>query len=288
MTELFDAHCHAQDAYYEGRSDEVARAALEHGVKLIAVGTDYEASRQAVELAGRHENVWAAVGLHPTRLFDSPPGAEVDEGPAEAFDVEKYRALLRQPKVVAVGEMGLDYHHQFPGISPAEMKARQLACFLEGARLAREEEVPIIIHSRHASSDQLALIKSIWGSYRAGEPLRGVAHCFEGRRFDAEQYIELGFCISFAGNLTYKPRRADIDAGWTPLPELAAALPLDRILVETDAPFLAPVPHRGETNYPHYVEHVARKLAEIRGLTYEEICATTSANARRLFRRLGA
>jgi TatD DNase family protein len=278
MFELFDAHCHAQDEAYGESSDDVIRESLAQGVKMIVVGTDYATSLQDVELAERHDGVWAAVGLHPNNLFGATP---------EIFDAERFRALIRHPKVVAVGEMGLDYHYHYDGVSEAELKSRERACFAAGVRLAREEGVPVIIHSRDAQADQLRLVEELWGPYQAGEPPRGVAHCFAGSLAEAERYIALGFYISFAGNLTYKPRKSDLAAGLENLPDLAQALPLDRILVETDAPYLTPVPHRGEQNFPYHVEQVARRLAEIRGLPFETIAAATTANVRRLFPRVG-
>ena len=277
MTELFDAHCHAQDEAYGESSDDVIRESLAHGVKMIVIGTDYKSSLRAVELAERHDGVWVAVGLHPNNLF---------EAPFETFDAERFRALIRRPKTVAVGEMGLDYHYHYDGVSDAELKARERECFAAGVRLAREEKIPVIIHSRDAQADQLALAEELWGPYREGESPRGVAHCFAGSLAEAERYVNLGFYISFAGNLTYKPRRSDLAAGLEDLATIARALPLDRILVETDAPYLAPVPHRGERNLPHYVEHVARRLAEIRGLPYETVATATIANVRRLFPRI--
>jgi TatD DNase family protein len=202
------------------------------------------------------------------------------------FEPAYYRDLLKHPKVVAIGEMGLDYHYTYEGVSLDEMKVREAAVFEEGAKLAIENDLPVVIHCRDAHADQIALIETIWGPVTIGEPPRGVVHCFSGTRSDAERYLALGFYLSFTGTITYAPRKSDIKAGLELLTDVVKWAPLDEIMIETDSPYLTPVPHRGERNTPKFVRHVAEKIAELRGITFDEVAEATTANARRVFRKM--
>ncbi len=157
-----------------------------------------------------------------------------------------------------------------------------------GSRLAIAHDLPVVIHCRDAHDDQIALIEKIWGAHQESQPARGVIHCFTGTKRDAERYIALGFYLAFGGSITYPPRKSDIKEGKELLTDVVKWVPLDRIVVETDAPYLTPVPRRGERNTPANVKFVAEKVAELRGISYEEVADATTANARRLFRRMGA
>jgi TatD DNase family protein len=299
---LVDTHCHVHFNAFKGDMDETVRAALASGVGIIAVGTQKDTSLNGIKLAERHDNVWASVGLHPSHLFEG----YVDEQEVqfksrnETFDVEFYRSLLKHPKVVAVGEMGLDYFHTYETISLEDQKKREAEAFEAGARLAIEEDVPVIIHCRDGSTplttgaheDQIALIEKIWGPgpdpVRGQAPVapRGVIHCFTGTKHDAERYFALGFYVSFTGVITFPPKKADIAAGKELLTDVVKWAPLDKIMVETDAPYLTPMPFRGKRNLPEYVKHVASKIAELKGLSFDEVAEATTANAKRLFRKM--
>lgn len=285
---LIDTHCHVHFNAFKDDMDEVVRSCLAEGVQMVTVGTQRDTSANGIKLAEKYDGVWCTVGLHPSHLF----AGYVDEQEVqfksrnEMFDPDYYRQLLKHQKVVAVGEMGLDYHYAYPGVSLDEMKVRETAVFEEGARLAIENDVPVVIHCRDAHADQIALIETIWGPVKAGEPPRGVIHCFTGTQADAERYLALGFYLSFTGTITYAPRKSDVKAGNGLLTDVVKSAPLDRILIETDSPYLTPNPHRGERNTPKFVKHVAEKIAELRGLAFDEVAEATTANARRLFRKM--
>jgi len=285
---LIDTHCHVHFNAFKDDMDEVVRASLSEGVQMIAVGTQRDTSANGIKLADRHDGVWAAVGLHPSHLF---PGY-VDEQEVqfksrnETFDPEYYRNLLKHPKVVALGEMGLDYHYHYEGVSDEEMKGKEAAAFEAGVTIAREEDMPIIIHCRDAHDDQAALLEKLYGPYKEGDAPRGVVHCFTGTKADAERYFKLGFFVSFTGVITFPPKKSDVAAGKELLTDVVKWAPLDKIMVETDAPYLAPAPHRGERNLPQYVKFVAGKIAELKGLSPEEVAGVTTANAERLFKKM--
>lgn len=285
---LIDTHCHVHFNAYKDDMDEVVRACLAGGVQMVTIGTQKDTSANGIKLAERYDGVWATVGLHPSHIF----AGYHDEGEVqfksrnETFDPVYYGELLKHPKVVAVGEMGLDYHYEYEGVSPEEMKAREADAFEQGARLAIAADLPVVIHCRDAHDDQAALIEKIWGPVKEGEPTRGVIHCFSGTRADAERYLSQNFMLAFGGTITYPPRKSDVKEGKELLTDVVKWAPLDRIVIETDAPYLTPVPHRGERNTPLNVKFVAEKIAELRHLSYDEVAAATTANAKRLFRKM--
>ena len=242
MTRWFDSHCHAT-------ADDVA-AAREAGVeRLVVVGTDAEQSRAAIALAAADDGVWATVGLHP---HDAKQG------------VDTIVELLEAPRVVAVGECGLDYHYDF---SPRE---QQRTAFAAQIGLAHERDLALVIHSREAWDDTFAILGA------EGTPARTVFHCFTGGPAEARRCLDLGASLSFSGIVTFK--------GAPEVREAAAECPLDRLLVETDAPYLAPVPHRGKRNTPAWLPDVAAGVATAKGLDVEAVATATWDNAARLFR----
>lgn len=259
-----DSHAHIDGEEFDADREEVIARARAAGVATILnVGTGDPHGgnlERAVELAGRYENVFAAVGVHPhdARLFDEAAA-------------ERVRKIVRGSKrVVAWGEIGLDYHYDN---SPREV---QREVFRRQLRMAREEDLPVIIHSREADEDTVGILEDEWrGSARAG-----VLHCFGGGSWMAERALALGFYISFAGTVTFKKAE--------PLREIALRVPLERLLVETDCPFLAPVPLRGRRNEPAFVVETARFLATLRGEGVEEFARATSSNFARLFDLHGA
>lgn len=293
--QLFDIHCHINFNAYKDDAAEVIQRSLEQGIGLFAVGSQASTSRRAVEYANHYENVWAVIGLHPIHLFEQ----QIDETEAggelahfrsrsEQLNIDYYRQLAStSDRVVGIGECGLDYYHVPIGVDWTEFRQLQEQAFRKQIDLALEFDLPIMIHSRNSAAgttDVHADIKTILQGYvTAGRPVKGDVHCFSGTVQDMRDYIDLGMYISFTGNLTYKPRQIDIERNET-LWDVARAAPLDRILVETDAPYLSPVPHRGERNEPAYVRYVVQKLAELKNMPVEKVERQIRENVRCLFR----
>lgn len=249
-----DSHAHLNDSAFENDLEQMIDNALEAGVKAILVpGFDLISSIKAVELAERHQMLWAAVGIHPH-----------DAKTWDQATVTNLEQLLAEPKVVAVGEIGLDYHYNY------SVREEQLKAFIEQINIAKQYNKPIIIHNREAHQDTFETLtrEKVGG---AG----GVMHCFSGSREMATQFIQMGLHISFAGPLTF--------TNAVRLREAANEIPLERLLVETDSPYLAPHPLRGRRNEPALVKLVGEKLAEVKNLSIEEVMRITSANAGTLF-----
>jgi TatD DNase family protein len=246
---LVDSHCHLDDEQFSGDLDQVIERAREAGVeRMLAIGTgqgppDLEA---AIRLAERYACIHATAGVHPHDASKAGP---------DTF--KRLAELLRHPKVVAVGEIGLDYHYDF---SPREV---QRGVFLAQLEIAAAAHKPVIIHTREAWEDTLALL----GEHRAGP---GIMHCFTGGAEEARQALNLGFHLAFGGVTTF-PKADSVR-------EAAGITPDDRILVETDCPYLAPVPHRGRRNEPAYMLETVRKLAELRGVSAEHFASLTTRN----------
>ncbi len=279
---LIDAHCHVNFGAYKLDAEDTIRRSLAQGVGLINVGSQRDTSARAVEMAAKYDGVWAVIGLHPIHLHEM----EIDEqeekfcSRAERFDADLYRQMAKNKKVVAIGECGLDYYHVPPGMSVEALAEEQKRLFRTHIDLALELGLPLMLHCRDAHADMLAVIKEYAG---AGKQVRGDVHCFTGTWAEAEQYLKLGLYISFTGIITYKPRAADLAAGKEILTDVVKKVPLDRLIVETDAPYLSPVPHRGKRNEPAYVEFVAKKVAEVKGLSFEKVAEATLENTKRLF-----
>lgn len=248
----FDSHAHLDDTRFDGDRTEIFDTLKEHDVGLVMnVGCDLPSSERSVALAERYPFVYAAVGSHPD-----------DADHADGRLLDRYRALAAHPKVRAIGEIGLDYHYEdIP-------RARQIIAFEEQLELAEALKKPVIVHEREAHGDAIDIV-------RRHPDVRGVFHCFSGSKELALWLVERGWYIGFTGVLTFKNARKAV--------ETAQVLPLDRILIETDCPYMAPEPYRGRRNDSRYVPLVAKKLAELRGLTSEEAGSITTENARRLF-----
>ena len=253
---LVDSHCHLDgEEFASDRDDAVARA-IDAGVEtMVAIGTgdgpgDLETG---IRMAERYPQFLATVGIHPH-----------DAAKALPEHSKNLAALLRYPKVVAMGEIGLDYHYDF---APREV---QHAVFIEQMSIAAEARKPIVIHTREAWDDTFALLARHWRPHN----LPGVMHCFSGGPKEAAIALELGFLLSFGGIVTY-PKAVEVQ-------QAAREAPLDRILLETDAPYLAPVPKRGKRNEPSFLPFTAKRLAELRGERVEDLACATTANFRRL------
>ena len=252
---LIDSHCHLDMFEAAERDELIARAAADGVTEMVTIGTRMGQSRQLIELVKGRDRIWCAVGVHPNSV-----------GEDTLAEIDAIVALTRHPKVVAVGESGLDY---FYAKAP---RSEQQESFRRHIRAARIAALPLVIHARDADDDIATILQE---ESAADGPFQFLLHCFSSTRGLADAALALGGYISFSGILTF-PKS-------TELREIAAKIPEERLLVETDAPFLAPAPHRGKRNEPAYVAHTARKLAEVRGLSLEALGAVTTANFRRLF-----
>lgn len=251
---LIDTHAHLDSPKFDNDREEVIARALEAGIDtIINIGFNRETIPSTMYLAEKHEFIFAAVGWHPTDAIDM----KLEE------DLAWIEKLCSHPKVVAIGEIGLDYYWD---TSPKEV---QQTVFREQIRLARKLNKPIIIHNRDAHEDILRLLKE-----ENASDVGGIMHCFSGSWETAQQCLDLNFYISFGGPVTYKNARVP--------KEVLERVPLDRLLLETDAPYLTPHPHRGKRNESAYVRIIAETAAQLKGLTLEEIANITSENGRRL------
>ena len=253
---FFDTHTHLTLPEFQDDLEAVIERAQIAGVeKMIVPAIDLNSSMQALALAEKYAAVFAAVGVHPQ-----------DVQTFENAQLEEFHQLAQHPKVVAIGEIGLDYYRRF---APPEMQKRVLRFFLE---LADETGLPVILHNRAAFTDLLQLVTR--PEYRA---VRGVFHCFSEDVLAADQVVRLGFVLSFTGTITFKNSSAA---------EIAQKIAMNQQLLETDAPFMAPVPHRGKRNEPAFVKLIAAKQAEVHGITVAEVGRITSGLALRIFPRL--
>ena len=279
---MMDTHCHIHFPAYDADRDEVIHRAQDQGVQMITIGTKLSSSKAAVELADAHDDVWCTIGVHPSHVHKGTLHQDDDEGTEmheEAFDVEAYRALASSSKkVIAIGEVGLDYHRLPDEGADAVISAqkRELRSALD---LADELHLPIVLHVRDAHEDMAAILSEYVASDRLQR--RGVVHCFTGTVDEAKAYHTLGFLTSFTGIVTFVDRKRSDTL--TDLMKTAQALPLEMMLVETDAPYLAPQSHRGKRAEPWMVQEVAQKIADLKGISIEEADRITTANAKRLF-----
>lgn len=252
MIDYVDTHCHLDHHEEIRASEQIARAKDAGVTTLVTVGTDLASSTEAVQTASRYDGVWAAVGVHPNDAMEATPAV-----------IECIERLARNPNVLAIGETGLDYYRDWAPID------RQKWAFREHIRMAKELDKALVIHCREAWDDTLTILED------EGPPSRVVLHCFSGDADLADKCANAGYFLSFAGNVTFG------NAGR--LQEAAAAAPLEKLLTETDSPFLTPVPHRGEPNEPANVVHTTRFIAELRGEPEEEVARAISANTVRAF-----
>jgi TatD DNase family protein len=260
---LIDTHAHLNFQAFNEDREEVITRSLKTGLKgfepleaIVNVGANLDSSQKAREIAESQDRVWASVGVHPHH------SQELDRG-----WMEKLRQLANHPRVVAIGETGLDYHPYLQGIADPQ---KQKEVFLAHLEMARDLNKPIIFHCRDAWEDLLPLIRQV------SLPAKGVFHCFSAGVKEAKELVGLGYYLSFTGNVTYKKSDA--------LREVVKEIPLESVLVETDCPYLPPEPFRGLRNEPLYVKMVALRIAEIKSVPFESVVETTTRNARELFR----
>jgi len=257
---MFDSHCHLQMPVFAGDLPAVLDRARQEGLEgAVVIGMDVASSRNAVDLANRYEDVYATVGMHPHD--------------ASCLDTDAFQALLemaQEPGVVAIGETGLDFYRNLSA------PALQQKAFREQLGLADELGLPVVIHSRQANEDSFAVLRE-WasGKHDRSQPL-GVLHCYAGDAKLAEEYADLGFMLSFAGNVTY-PNAGRLQA-------VAASVSLDYLVVETDCPFLSPQGHRGRRCEPVHLRETLQFMADLRGIDADALASATTANAKRLYR----
>ena len=251
---LFDTHAHLDDAAFDADREQILASLPQQGLRYVLnPGCSLASSRNAAALAAAHDYLYAAVGSHPDAAD------EVNEAV-----LEEYRTLCKlNPKVRAIGEIGLDYHYE------DHPRSVQMAAFRAQMALAQELDMPVIVHDRDAHEDSLNIIREF-------PDVHGVFHCFSGSAEMARQLVKLGWYVGFTGVLTFKNARRAVEA--------AAAVPLDRVVIETDSPYMSPEPFRGKRNDPSRVYRMAERLAEIRGLSVEEIQKITVENGKRLYR----
>lgn len=290
---LFDTHTHVNFQPFQADYKEVIQRALNTSVIINNVGSQWESSQRSVAIAEEFEkNVWASVGLHPIHIFEDIVEEQIIEGKvqkintrAEKFDYAAYKQLAQSSsKVVAIGECGLDYYHfDRAGIDPAKRDAliqQQLDVLTQHIELALELDLAVIIHCRDAAihtegdirafEDLLELLERYRGK------LRGVIHCYTGLASYVPKFLDLGLYIGYTGIATF-PNSTEVQAA-------AKATPIDRLVLETDAPYLTPAPYRGKRNEPAYVQYVAQGIADLKDVPYEEFAAQTTNNAFELFR----
>ena len=255
MPRYFDIHSHLNSPLYQKDFDEVIKRLKETETHTIVIGTDFESSKMAVDLAEKYEEIYACIGVHP-----------IDK--LESFEVQKFENLIQNPKVVAVGECGLDFFHADRDVD----YERQKKLFLDQVDFALAHDKPIMIHSRDAYEEVLEILGPLKGIH--GSKLRGNVHFFTGSAEVAKRFFNVGFTVSFTGVITFA---RDYD-------EVIKSAPLHMIMSETDAPYVAPVPYRGKRNEPSYVAEVVKSIAEIRGENLDSVRAALLSNAQCVFR----
>ncbi|MCH5325541.1 MAG: TatD family hydrolase [Eubacterium sp.] len=249
---IIDTHAHYDDEQFDVDRDLLIKTMLDTDVKaIINIGCSIKRSEESVKLANSYDNMFAAVGIHPDDVYDLPENY-----------IDILRALAQDKKVVAIGEIGLDYHYE------GYDRDKQIKAFKEQLALADELELPVIIHSRDATEDTLTVLREV-------KPKKAVMHCFSGSAETAREILDMGLYISFTGVLTFKNAKKAVAA--------CEAIPLDRLFLETDCPYMAPTPHRGERCISSMTKYTAAKLAEIKGITVDEAIAACNENAVRFF-----
>ncbi len=251
---LIDSHAHLDDDRFDKDRDRLIKSLKESGIDLVInPGSDLGSSIKSVSLSEQYDNIYAAVGIHPHSA------KEMDDS-----TIEVLKSFTNRDKVVAIGEIGLDYYYDN---SPREIQRQR---FIEQLELAKEVDLPVIIHTREAAQETFDILKAAQDG-----SLRGVLHCYSGSVEMALEYIKMGFYISLGGPVTFKKSKVS--------KEVAKMVPVDRLLIETDSPYLTPEPYRGKRNEPLLVRYVAGTIAELRGIPFEELAKYTSENAKKLF-----
>lgn len=280
---LIDTHAHLNFNAFKDDVDEVIRRSLDSGTWMILVGSEAKTSNRALSYANKYERgVYAAVGLHPVHLEGGPIDIEENNDVyqgimrVEEFDYSSYELLAKFEKVVAIGEIGLDYYHLNPAKNLQLIKNKQQDVFVQQLLLARSLDLPVIIHCRQAHDDLLMILNEFKKEYVNLIPRNkpwGVVHCFSGDEELAWKYFKIGLLVSFTGLITFSQQWDD----------LIRKIPIDKIMIETDSPYMTPNPYRGRRNEPLLVQYVANRIADIRGIKVEKVAEVTTATARSFF-----
>lgn len=277
---IIDTHCHIQFNAYKDDGEVIIKKCADRNIILNAIGSQIDTSRRAVEFAEHYTNIYATVGLHPIHLFST----EVDEGEVsfksreEEFDYEEYKKLALQPKTVGIGECGLELYHLPENIDREAILEKQRQAFFLQYKLAQEFDLPLVIHVREAHPEMIAFLKTL-------PNLKGVVHCYTGNWEYAQKYLDLGLYLGFTGVVTFPARKTNPQPQ-EELLEVVRKVPLDRVLIETDAPYLAPQAYRGKRCEPWMVVEVAKKIAEMRHLDLVEAQNMFSTNALSVFTKM--
>ncbi len=281
---FIDTHAHVNFNAFKDDAEEVIRRSLDNDTWMVLVGSEFKTSNRALHFANKYERgVYAAIGLHPIHLQESPVDSQEEDNSYsftprfEEFDYGSYEKLAKFEKVVAIGEIGLDYYHLDPTKDIAAAKKKQHEIFAQQLLLARSLDLPVIIHCRQAHDDLLGILQEFKKEYGHIIPTDrpwGVVHCFSGDEDLAWKYFQLGLLISFTGLITFSKQWDD----------LIRKIPLEKIMIETDTPYMTPEPYRGERNEPVLVQYVAKRIAEIKSLKLEKVAEVTTATARGFFR----
>lgn len=252
---IFETHAHFEDERYdEDREQELEEVRLAGVTRLVNVGSSLSTSKQSIALAHKHDFIYAAVGVHPDNV------ATLTDA-----DIEKLRDMCHEPEVVALGEIGLDYYYEEP------VRQIQQEWFARQLEVAYEEEMPIIVHSRDAAEDTMRILKELHG-----DTLAGIIHCFGYSKEVAREFIKMGFYIGVGGVVTFKNARR--------LVEVVEDIDLEHIVLETDCPYMAPVPHRGKRNSSKYLPDIATRIAQIKGVAVHQVYEQTMKNANEVYR----
>ncbi len=280
---MFDTHCHVQFNGFKNDAQQVVRKCGEKNMILNLVGTQKDTSRAGVEMAEQFPFTYASIGLHPVHLFST----HIDEEESsflsreEDFDYEYYKELGQSKKVIAVGECGLDLYRLPEGKTVEEVLEKQKKTFKLQYKLAQELDVALVIHVREAHQEMIDLLKELMAEYN-NNSVRGTVHCYTGNWLFAKQYLDLGLHIGFTGVITFPPKKSN-PQNQIDLLEAVKNIPLEKIVVETDAPYLAPIPFRGQRCEPPMVEHTIRKIAELKNISFLDAEVATTQNAKKLF-----
>ncbi len=252
---IFDTHAHYDDPVYEKDREELFEAMRAEGVGMITdIGADIASTKKAAELSNTYEFVYAVAGVHPSEVYS-----------LEEADMDFLLEMAKNPKVVAIGEIGLDYHYE------DTVREVQKKWFIRQLELAKETKLPVVIHSRDAAQDTLDIMKDIHA-----EDIGGVIHCFSYGWEMAKIYLDMGFYLGIGGVVTFKNAKK--------LKEVVQRAPMDRLVLETDAPYLAPEPYRGKRNASHYLKYVAEEIAALRSMALDEVIRITEENGKQMYR----
>lgn len=274
---LIDTHSHLNFNAYNNDLEDVIKRSLDNDIWMINVGSQYSTCQKAIEISQKYpQGVYAAVGLHPihletnlVKIKEDTEEAQQFQANGEVFDYDKYKSLAKNEKVKAIGEVGLDYYYKPKTTAKKEIfKEKQREVLIQEINLARELDLPVIFHCRMAHQDLLEILKAQLSEFN----LRGVIHCFTGNWQEAEKYLEMGFSLGFNG-IIFKLN----------LDEIIKKTPLDKILIETDCPYLTPPAMGIKRNEPSYIKYVAEKIAQLKNLKFEELAEKTTDNAKELF-----